>query len=186
MLRRADSALLLAKEQGRNQVVQLGGQMSEQETKVRWWNFRGLRARPMIEATLSTEVPVNVAIEKLKGFVSDLQATVIKADDARAELEISSENVGKHRRSGDRPVAFRVEIEFSESRESRSNSLGFARGEYVMTEAKIVIRPKRNRDRRAAERSERARLILQSLKAYLMAKEDQEGAPAQQLEASSV
>lgn len=36
MLRRSDRALLMAKEQGRNQVIQLGNGMKKEQSKKRW------------------------------------------------------------------------------------------------------------------------------------------------------
>jgi hypothetical protein len=171
LLGRADRALLMAKEQGRNQVVKLGIRMNdEQPKKKRWWTF-GFRPQPLVETTLSTAVPINIAIEKLRGFVSDQHARIVSTRDKRVELEISSENMGLHRRRGDRPAAYRVELEFSEERRARTNAIGLAAGVYAQTTVQVVIRPKRNRNRRVTDQAERCRLILQSLKAYLMARE---------------
>jgi hypothetical protein len=41
----------------------------------------------------------------------------------------------------------------------------------VHTEAAITIRPKRRRDRRRDDQTDRARLLMQALKGYLMAKD---------------
>ena len=51
------------------------------------------------------------------------------------------------------------------------NNVGLAKGSYAVSTAQVTIRPRRNRNRRQGDQDERARLILQSLKAYLMAKE---------------
>ncbi len=171
MLRRADQALLMAKEKGRNQVIQLGGSMDEQPKKKRWWSFGGFRAQPLIETTLTTDVPINVAIEKLRGFVTDHHARIISTRENRLEMEISTEKMGVHRRRGDRPSPYRIEMEFSEQRLERTNNAGLAAGSYALTVAKVTIRPRRSRNRRHQEQEERARLILQSLKGYLMAQE---------------
>ena len=172
LLGRSDRALLLAKEQGRNRVVQLGAPMAHQQQKKKsWWSFSGFRPQPLVEVVLSTAVPINVAIEKLRGFVTDQKARIISTRDKRVELEISMEGAGLQRRRGDRPAPFRVELEFSEERRARTNSVGHAAGVYARTMASVAIRPKRSRNRRRDEQMEHARLILQSLKAYLMAKE---------------
>ncbi|RIK75340.1 MAG: hypothetical protein DCC67_15450 [Planctomycetota bacterium] len=172
LLRRSDQALLMAKEQGRNQVVQLGSAMKEPTTrKKRWWHLGMFRSEPLVQATLTTEVPVNIAIEKLRGFVTDQKARIVSIRDARVELELTSENMGAYRRRGDRPSVFRIELEFSEQRQDRTNALGLAAGTYVSTLADVTIRGKRRRDRRHGDQAERARLILQSLKSYLMAKD---------------
>jgi diguanylate cyclase (GGDEF)-like protein len=171
MLRRADLGLLTAKERGRNQVVQMGNKMEQQPKKKKWWNFGSLRAAPIIEATLTTDVPIDIAIQKLRGFVTDQRAKIISTRENHIEMEIASDSVGPHRRQNDRPVQFRVEIEFGEQRVEKTNSVGLAKGSYAVSTAQVTIRPRRNRNRRHAEQADRARLILQSLKAYLMAKE---------------
>ncbi len=174
MLRRADRALLMAKEQGRNQVVQLGNGIVKQAEKKRWWWFGSLTAQPVIETELTTAVPIDIAIAKLRGFVSDHQAKVISTHENSVELEISSEKVSFDRRKSDRNVDFRIEMEFSERREERRNNSGLASGEYASTHIEVKIRPRRATNRRRGEIAERARLILQSVKAYLMAKESAE------------
>ena len=171
MLRRSDRALLMAKEQGRNQVVQLGNGMEKEEPKKKWWNFGNLRAKPVVQTTLTTAVPIDVAIEKLKGFVSDHQAKIVSTREESVELEVSSETVAYNRRKGDRHITFRVELDFGEEHIERTNSVGFAAGQYAQTRIDVEIRPKKSRGRRRSDTADRARLILQSIKAYLMAKE---------------
>ena len=172
MLRRSDRALLMAKEQGRNQVLQLGNGMEKEVTKNKWWKFASLRTQTVVENTLVSAVPIDVAIEKLRGFVSDHQAKIISTKENSVELEVSSETVSYDRRKADQHVSFRVELQFSEVRVERTNSLGFAAGEYVHTKVDLKIRPKRTKKRRKSDTAERARLIQQSIKAYLMAKEE--------------
>jgi hypothetical protein len=53
----------------------------------------------------------------------------------------------------------------------KTNSFGLAAGTYAHTVAHVTIRPKRRRNRRRDDQLDRAKLFLQSLKAYLMAKE---------------
>jgi len=175
MLRRSDRALLMAKEQGRNQVVQLGNGMEKKlQKKKRWWNFGRNQAGPTVTSTLTTAVPIDIAIEKLRGFVSDHKAKIVSTNENSVELEMSSESVSFDRRRGDRHILFRIELEFHEDRVERSNDLGYAAGLYVETRVELNIRPKRSRGRRKADRTERARLIQQSIKAYLMAKDSAE------------
>jgi len=178
LLRRSDSALLMAKEQGRNQVVQLGNTMEHAKTlKKKWWSFGFFRAAPLIEVKLTTEVPIDIAIEKLRGFVTDQQAKIISIRDNRVEIEISSDRVGQQRRKADRPSPYRLELEFSEDRLEKTNSFGLAAGSYAQTVINVSIRPKKRRNRRREDQLERARMALQSLKAYLMAKEVDAEAP---------
>ena len=175
MLRRSDRALLMAKEQGRNQVVQLGNGMEIETKKNPWWKFASLRAQPVVETSLTSAVPIDIAIEKLRGFVSDHHAKIISTRENSVELEVSSEKVSYDRRKADLHVTFCVEMQFSEIRVERANSLGFAAGEYAHTKVALKIRPKRaTKKRRKADMAERARLIKQSIQAYLMAKEGDE------------
>ncbi|QDS99721.1 diguanylate cyclase [Adhaeretor mobilis] len=177
MLRRADRALLMAKEQGRNQVVQLGNGMEEQKKKKKkWWSLGGIRGKAVIETKLSSMVPSDIAIEKLRGFISDHKAKVLSTKENRVDMEITSETVAYQRRNGDREIRFIVEIEFSEERFEKTNGAGFGAGKQVRTHTIVKVRPKRGRSRRNADTAERARLLVQSLKAYLMARED-DGTP---------
>lgn len=174
MLRRADRALLMAKEQGRNQVVQLGNGMEKQPTKKKWWWLGRFSGKPVIETSLSTAVPIDIAIAKLRGFVSDHQAKIVSTKENRVELEISSSKVSCDRRRGDRNIDYRIELEFSEQRVMRTNNLGFAAGEYTSTNIEVAVRPRRTSNRRSGDVADRAQMILQSVKAYLMAKEEHE------------
>src|SRR5512140_1421002 len=71
MLRRADRALLMAKENGRNRVVQLGvGAEQPEACAVREARQTASANRSVrLEQSLVTPVPLAVAIEKLRGFV---------------------------------------------------------------------------------------------------------------------
>jgi len=174
MLRRSDRALLMAKEQGRNQVIQLGNGMEKEQPKKKWWKFGGLRAQPVVESTLTSAVPIDMAIEKLRGFVSDHKAKVLSTCENSVELEVSTESIAYNRRKGDRNMVFCVELQFSERRVERSNSMGFAAGEYVFTQVDLKVRPKRAKKTRKSDMAKRARLLQQSIKSYLMAKDEDE------------
>jgi hypothetical protein len=172
MLRRADRALLMAKDQGRNQVCQLGDGMTEEITKKSWWPFRPWRGTALVDTTLVTAVPMQVAIEKLRGFISDQGAKITKTGENKISLEVTDNCSGFNRRKEDRPIAFSIDLEFSQQHYERSNTQGFASGVYVETRAKVKIQPCRDRDRRREATVEKARRLLGSLKSYLMAKED--------------
>ena len=55
-----------------------------------------------------------MAIEKLRGFVADHQAHVVKIDDAEVQLEIREKCTSLLRRLTDRPVVFQVHLHFEE------------------------------------------------------------------------
>jgi diguanylate cyclase (GGDEF)-like protein len=176
MLRRADRALLQAKDQGRNQVVQLGDGMMEEEVKRSWWPFRAWRGGSLLEATLVTTVPIEVAVQKLRGFIADHAAKIVKTVENELHLAVTDSHVEVNRRSSDRPMTFMIQLKLSQQRSERSNTQGFATGAYVETRIDVVIRPRRDRDRRRDAAMEKARRLLGSLKSYLMAREFDEAA----------
>lgn len=169
MLRRSDRALLQAKDQGRNQVVQLGNGMVEEEPKSRWFNFKPWSGGALVQTQLVTNVPVELAIEKLRGFISDRSARILKVTDDEVRLEVTEATVNK--RGVSQNIPYNIEIKFAQERETKTNTAGLAAGEYVYTSADVGIRPKRERDRRKGQVAERARLLLGSLKSYMMARE---------------
>jgi diguanylate cyclase (GGDEF)-like protein/PAS domain S-box-containing protein len=174
MLRRADRALLQAKDQGRNQVVQLGDGMMEEKVKRSWWPFQTtLRStNALVESTLLTSVPIEVAVQKLRGFIADQDAKIIKTNDNELQLLVTDDSKLSNRRATDRTVAFLIHLKLSQSRNEKANTSGFAAGTYVETRIDVVIRPRRDRDRRREATVEKARRLLGSLKSYLMARED--------------
>lgn len=185
MLRRADRALLQAKDQGRNQVVQLGGGMTQDKLKRNWWPFQSWGGSALVEATLVTAVPLAVAVQKLRGFVSDQDAKIVSTSEHELHMEVTDHLTGKNRRKGDRSVVFAICLTFSERHVERSNTHGFAAGKYVETCIEVTIRPRRDRDRRQDTTVNKARHLLGSLKSYLMASED-EGEWADQIEEEAV
>jgi diguanylate cyclase (GGDEF)-like protein len=176
MLRRADRALLQAKDQGRNQVVQLGDGMMDEKVKSgalwAWWPFQTWGSPTLVESTLSTAVPIEVAIQKLRGFIADQNAKILKTNENELELAVTDRNTNLSRRADDRATTFLIHLKLSQKHVERSNTQGLAAGKYVETQIEVVIRPRRERDRRRDATFEKARRLLGSLKSYLMARED--------------
>jgi hypothetical protein len=141
MLRRADRALLQAKDQGRNQVVQLGDGMMEDKPKKSWWPFQAWGGRSLVETSLITAVPIEVAIQKLRGFIADQNAKIVKTADAELHLEVTDRHTADTRRTTDRPTTFLIDLKLSQKHIDRANSHGFAAGNYVETRIDVVIRP---------------------------------------------
>ena len=180
MLRRADRALLEAKASGRNRVVQLGAgsQMQQERRQSGWWPFANRPAPDvLVEARLATSVSMELAIEKLRGFLADHDAHVISTDDDCIELSIEASWLSLLRRSNDRPVALRVELHFSQLILNNDARCERPPG----TRVYAIVRPKRSRDRRLALAQEQARQLVSSLKSYLMAQE----APAEEVDVVS-
>jgi hypothetical protein len=87
---------------------------------------------------------------------------------------------------GDRATTFLIQLKLSQKHVERSNTQGFAAGKYVVTQIDVVIRPRRDRDRRRDAAVEKARRLLGSLKSYLMAREDDGSEPETIVETETV
>jgi diguanylate cyclase (GGDEF)-like protein/PAS domain S-box-containing protein len=175
MLCRADRALLQAKDNGRNQVIQLGVGFSEKTSvnnglfsSIMSWFNEG-KTSYLIDQHLATSVPLDVTVEKLRGFVADHNAEIITINAQLLVLNIDGDKLPASRRSTDRGVPYVVEIHFSEHVDTSDPRYGSA-GKKV-TILHTTIRPKRDRDRRVGTLQVRAQQLFSSLKAYLVAKE---------------
>jgi diguanylate cyclase (GGDEF)-like protein/PAS domain S-box-containing protein len=168
MLRRADRALLRAKESGRNRVVQLGTGIPEDIKNDRRNVFRRwLQPTPsshLLQETLVTAVPLAVTMEKLRGFISDHHAEIASTEDGKLRLQITKSSPGD-RRSSDRPVNFVLSLQFLEQQTQGSGrTAGTTR-----TVIRVSIQLANYRDRRLDNAYERARQLFASLKSYFMA-----------------
>ena len=65
-----------------------------------------------------------------------------------------------------------MELSFAEEQVRGAHSSKNSAGTVTRTRIHVVVRPKRNRDRRRAGAVDRARRVLNSLRSYLMATED--------------
>ncbi len=176
MLRRADRALLEAKQVGRNTVVQLGngiGDMADdsRDTALLLPNNRD---EFLIEKVLVTAVPLNIAVEKLRGFLLDHHAEILSIRADRLDLQIASNCQKPGRRRNDRPVPFLVQLAFSEQRVAATSADGRAVGQLSRTRVWTALRVKRPRDRKNQDVCLQAQAILAAIKSYLMASEDTE------------
>jgi len=174
MLRRADRALYQAKENGRNCVVQLGcgisGNGEEPASQRRGWLswLRGSLPDQVLERTLVTAVPLNVVVEKMRGFVADHHAQIEAIEEGHLVLRIEADDCTPQRRSTDRPVPFLVEMRFNETRIPAADSRTAPTSKTLV---RVTIRPQRGRDRRRRDVTDRANTLLVSLKSYLVAQE---------------
>ncbi|MGE3776388.1 MAG: hypothetical protein AB7F89_04325, partial [Pirellulaceae bacterium] len=138
-----------------------------------WFGWLGSStpSEVLLQASLVTVVPLKVTAEKLRGFVADQHSEIIAIEGDRVTLAIEGQYTPLMRRTTDRPVPFIIELTFDEQQrpvEGRPNSTA------LCTLIQVVVRPKRQRDRRRRDAVERARQLLVSLKSYLMAIEDTE------------
>lgn len=166
ILNRADRALLQSKEMGRNIVTQIGGGLSEPVIGDRrhWWHrmFMSIEPEVLLKRAMKTRVPLNLAVEKIRGFVADHRAAVSEVKEDSIKMVIDGESLPMQRRSSDRAVPLILDLQFSPITAENGSQ---------HTKVQISISPRRNRDRRKRDAIERARHILQSLQSYLVAYE---------------
>jgi diguanylate cyclase (GGDEF)-like protein/PAS domain S-box-containing protein len=178
VLGRADQGLLIAKESGRDRVVGLGAEansLSESgdgkeadRATTSWfrWLIPSQSAAKKFE--LVTNVPRNVTLEKLKGFVQEYHATVVHVENDSAVLEVDCRNTPIPQSQNERLGKFRVTINISEI---EMQSTGRSKEVKICTLLELEIRPVRSRDRRSeAVLSQIARLKA-SIQGILLANE---------------
>ena len=117
MLRRADRALFMAKEGGRNKVVQLGsGNDPVADAPGAKVTGRKRSGDVLMEQDMICEAPLNVSIEKLRGFVADHHAEVSMIDGPQVQIKVGEDRGGLLRRSADRPIRLVLDLRFEEER----------------------------------------------------------------------
>ncbi|MDX1963058.1 MAG: diguanylate cyclase [Pirellulales bacterium] len=176
MLRRADRALYMAKEAGRNRVVQLGvgfDQPVSERREVGWWRWLWGSPAATFQRKLMTTVPLPMTIEKLRGFISDHKATVLNANDNQIRLEVSTTPQQLRRRT-DRTEVMILDLNFTE-KELPTPASGDKPARLIKcTLIDVSAAPKWNRNRRRDDVEESAKQTLASIKAYLIANDADE------------
>ena len=174
VVRRADRALYQAKEFGRNRVIQLGSADDEPSPEGTpelgsWlsWISGMPSGNAVLERRLLAQVPIDLAVEKLRGFVADHSADIVSVSENHLVLSVDSRHVPLQRRNSDRATTMILEIQLESVTPDETGSTAG-----LQTRMHVSIRSKRSRDRRAEITIERAQQLLRSLKAYLMAHEE--------------
>lgn len=173
LLARADRALLLAKDSGRNRVVQMGRglQADEEPTKKASW-FKWFTAAEskatLLEKDYVTAVPRDIAIERLSGFINDHKAEIIKVDDNRVAIRINSREVSTNRRINDRTIELLMEVVLEQVEMRPASSRGSTQSQ---TKMHVTFRAAKARDRRVVNVIQQATSLLISFRSYLVAQE---------------
>jgi diguanylate cyclase (GGDEF)-like protein/PAS domain S-box-containing protein len=168
MLRRADRAMILAKEGGRNRVVQLGAGGAQSQVKESFWKRWFGHSNCAIEKKLMTPVPLAVTVEKLRGFVADHDAQVIFANSEHVVLKLQQKSDRTGRRGADGEVTFQIELSFAETQVQSTTRKGDSS---LRTVFYAVVRPLYVFDRRSRRLQKRGDQMLHSIKSYLIAQD---------------
>jgi diguanylate cyclase (GGDEF)-like protein/PAS domain S-box-containing protein len=174
VLARADRALLQAKDNGRNQVIQLGmggaacaesPEMAKRRRGIWSW-LEGNTNDASMSVEILTPVPVDFAIEKLRGFIADHKAEILSVTEGNLQLKVNVQFGTRGRRSVDSQMAFNVRLRLKETILHAGTENRKAAS--TQTRVKVELDPIKPRDRRRQEASTCANQIVLSLKSYLM------------------
>lgn len=173
VLARADRALLKAKDNGRNRVIQLGSgnpaDVSRSSTQKRswlsWFDWDGDEDELQFdhESDIVTPVPVDLAIMKLRGFIADHDAEIICVQENQVSLKLNVIYTHGGRRRADQQIGLKAELTLSECRAEEGVKL-------QKTNVHVCLEPIRSRDRRSRELSACCAQVVASLNSYLMGK----------------
>jgi diguanylate cyclase (GGDEF)-like protein len=173
-LHRADRALLMAKEGGRNRVVRL---TQDSDVDRRRTGFGFLRnwlssAREIVlEQDLAAPGPLSVCLTKLRGFIDDHNAKMHKIGKDTIEFEIDG-SPAACRRQNDRPSTFAVVLALTEVRRPSGKSAAGSVQHPAEVRVTVQVLSRDTTDRRRTSRTECAMSILSQLQAYLMVSVD--------------
>ena len=157
-----------AKDNGRNRVIQLGSgnrvDLAGESNRRRWlgW-FDSDTSQHQREYDVITPVPLDLAIEKLRGFIADHDAEIISVRENHVCIKLQAPCSPGGRRRVDRQISVRVQMTLSEV---RNHVPSIQRP--VKTNVHIELQPLRNRDRRNQELSTCFNRVVSSLRSYLM------------------
>ena len=177
---RADRALLQAKSGGRNCVVQLGSggilhppaatkpKSPRSPSTKSWarWLTRGAKSRPQSLYLLTTPVPVDLVVEKLKGFVADHEAQVLSVTDDEVSLQLNI-RCGEGRRASDSLT--RLQVDLLLQQQPADDADGRGRRTVNQTTIDVEVTAAGRRTRRTEELQSAIDRIIASLRSYLMA-----------------
>ncbi|WP_436715406.1 diguanylate cyclase [Roseiconus lacunae] len=171
VLARADRALLKAKDNGRNRVIQLGlGKMSEVAAEPQrggWFDWlTGNDESTSTVVDILMPVPIDLAIEKLRGFVSDHHAEIVNVAENQLSLKVTSRPTPGGRRRVDHKITFHVVLTLSAAQQDEMLSQNADQASF--TKVHLEIKPIRNRDRRRRDLNDAAKELVASFRCYLM------------------
>lgn len=173
LLARADRALLMAKDAGRNRVIQIGSDdaiENEPSRKASWlsWFTAANAKTSLLEKFYLTAVPEEMAVERLSGFINDHKAEIVKVDGNRVLIRISSSEGAANRRQSDRPAELLMEVLLEQVDVRPASNRGSISRQ---TKMHVTLRTAKQRDRRLTSVLEQATQLLIGFRSYLVAQE---------------
>lgn len=169
VLRRADVALYAAKDRGRNVVVSLAaGESIDGEVASNATSKKNDDRVVLVQKTLVGQVPMQLLLQKLRGYISEFDAEVLTADGTRVELRFGGSG-GLFRRRSDFPVPLVLDLTFPKD-ETRQQA---ARWDETIVVATVRLTSARERRREMAQQL--AADTLRNLKMYLVLTEIDDG-----------
>ena len=172
LLNRADRALLMAKEGGRNRVMQLDElpvktARKEAIAQPGWLGWlSGSGQDVIISKSLLVQVPFKIAIEKIRGFVAERNAEVTAVDHHRLNMKVDTKNLPVVKRDSERPATFGLQLVLREIEGQMSER---TKQHPIQTLIDIEIQAAKNRDRRSQNIFRQADQLRADLQAYLAA-----------------
>jgi len=165
---RADSAMLRAKETGRNRVVAVSDTEGTSMESVVTKSLSGISWKPegkqaLISEEFVTQTPVSVLAEKLRGFIIEFNADIRRVQKDFASLGVEIEDTDNRGRRG----RFRVSIEICET-----ELLGEKGASRKKNFIKVVIHEARRRNWFTPNCPDLAPVLLSEIRRYLMLSED--------------
>ena len=168
---RADTALLKAKELGRNQVVEANTSSngeapvltSAAQTSLSGANWRKLKGQNLISEEYKTSTPLAVLVEKLRGYILETEAEIRRVDSDFASLIVEVEDELDYSRKG----TFVVNVEFQELEDSDASKIGKRTSTFI----RISIREGK-RKWFTTNSTDLAPSVVKDLKTYLMLNND--------------
>ncbi len=171
----ADSALLRAKQNGRNR-VELGCpkqderpapvDQAEPQASSTWLQWLGNRTVDRSKTCdILTSVPQEIAIQKIGGFLDDWQAELIDSEDDKITVRLDTRKAPQYARLTDRDACFTLEIKLQEVEYLPDDERVAAKMQTMITSC---LKTTSRRDRRLGNINELMQHVLESMNRYLV------------------
>ncbi|MEL7498600.1 MAG: diguanylate cyclase [Planctomycetota bacterium] len=168
---RADTALLKAKELGRNRVIAAESKNPESDPEdaaenslIEGVTWRKIQGQTMSSHQFRTRTPIPVLVEKLRGYIIEMDAEIRRVESNYACMLVECEDPEDYTRKG----RFEIEIDFQEMGEG-DESDQFGRRKY--TYLRVTIREGRRRWF-STNATDLAPIVLSELRRYFMISDD--------------